>query len=256
MKESWEAARLHGESDYTAQFSELIARIDLSAELIDPAQAAICWYTNRLPYHNIEHMFAVTEEVLDQCGIQKLDSVARQALCLAALWHDADYPTPLSETPEYVSKEQRSAKLAFDAITQTTDPSQTCPVQTTQLARQVADLIESTHESKTPSTPYEIILNQADLCNLQGSLVEVLQNTMLLFVESRILAGEEFVGNVEQFAIDHAEQLTDYCNSSQIFLQKLLETKFTRHATLASLRETVLQISPKNIRRLVFGKPS
>lgn len=243
MKETtWEQNRELQPEDYEIRLEQLCDRVQFEGPLFSAAKDAIKGYSNELPYHNIDHMFMVAEETLALCAEYGLSVEDTQMLVMAALWHDYDYKTPLQ--PEYDNKEQRSAVYAYGAITKHSNDNEV-------FAESVASLIISTHESETPCNLYEAILNSADLSNLQGPSRQVLLNTLALFVESRLLAGEQIVGTVSEFIESQNLALTQFCEASQTFLQRLITTKFGTTMIFGFLRSQVDQITVENLRDMI-----
>lgn len=255
MKTPWETTRRLEVDDYTTRLYELCAEAGFDDVLMPVALEAINHYSNELPYHNIEHMFHVAETALALCELYDVDDYQKQVIVMAALWHDADYRPALDE--EEVSKEHRSAALAHIEISQRAallhgrsmiDVEQL--LQYESFAGAVSTTTISTLAERVPENIMEQILNEADLSNISGNSLYVLQNTALLFVEKHLLAGEEVVGGVELFIRSHFDQFTQYCSDSQDFLTNLLQTKFNDVTRFAS---NIAQITPANIIKRVFG---
>lgn len=255
MSTTWETTRQLGPEDYITRLYELCAEAGFDNVLMPVAIAAIAHYSNELPYHNIEHMFHVAGTALALCELYGVDDYQKQVIVMAALWHDADYRPALSE--EEVSKEHRSAALAHAEVSQRAtllhsqsmiDDEQLLQYQ--DFAEAVSTTIISTLAEREPENVMEQILNEADLSNISGNSLYVLQNTALLFVEKHLLAGEEVVGGVESFIRSHLDQFTQYCSDSQNFLTSLLQTKFKDVTRFAS---NIAQITPANIIKRVFG---
>ncbi|MCA9309504.1 HD domain-containing protein [Candidatus Saccharibacteria bacterium] len=255
MSTTWETTRQLEVDDYTTRLYELCAEAGFDNVLMPVAAEAISHYSNDLPYHNIEHMFYVAETALALCELYDVDDYQKQVIIMSALWHDADYRPGLDD--EDISKEHRSGTIAYTAIMHRTvllhsegmiDDEQL--QHYTNYADDVRQTIISTLADREPQNIMEQVLNEADLSNVSGNSLYVLQNTALLFVEKHLLAGEDVVGSVEPFIRSHLDQFTQYCSDSQDFLTILLQTKFKDVTRFAS---NIAQITPANIIKRVFG---
>lgn len=229
------------DTEVKRRFADIIARSEFDVDLIPAAEAAMGWYTTELPYHNLGHMFVVTETTLDLCETRSIRGVARQALVMAALWHDAAYPMPL-ESYE-ISKEHRSAQLAIEAIMSTAELTR----ETQLFADWVASLIISTHAEHVPTDEYEQILNEADIANLSGPLPEMFQNSVNFFIETCLLAGEELTGDVETILTSRLDKFTAWCGTTQSVLAHLVQNKVLDQVRRVAIFDRVQQVSPKNI---------
>ncbi len=246
METPFETTRSTEQIDHHARLAELIDSIELEEYLRPAAFAAIDWYTDDLPYHNIEHMFEVTENVLALCKEHGIVGNERQIVFMAALWHDAAYPLPLEEYE--TSKEHRSALLAYEAIMAQVDPTDTELYAQTQIFDDgVASIIISSQHGRIPEGILEYILNTADIKNLSGSVVEMLKKSLAFYLEGKQMAGEQFIGSVEQYLSDHIEDFTGWCETTQGILEGLVSNKLGASTILETVRDNVKKITPANI---------
>lgn len=231
---------------YFERLEALLDEAELRPELRGVAHEALNWYSEDLPYHNLEHMFEVTHNTLSLCEQNGVTGMAKEALILAALWHDAAYPIPLEDYFE--SKEHRSASLAQQAILELRDGQNLeTQIDTLMLADFVATLIISTHAERSPTDLYEQILNQADTANIGSDTVEMLRRSAAFYIEGRMLAGEEFVGTIEQFLYDRIEDFTVWCQSTQGVLTALTEKKLGSLNLIEAVRNNIAKITPTGI---------
>lgn len=234
-------------SDYESRLNLLCERVKFPESLIGAAKEAILGYTSELPYHNIEHMFSVAEEVLDLCIECKLDNYETQKLVMAALWHDYDYKTRLQDNFE--SKEHRSAIYAYNAIV--AHATSENYIEQELFAAEVASLIISTHKSFVPCNLNEAILNSADISNLSGPVPLMLDRSIAFFIEGRLLEGEEVVGSTLDFLSSKREALNIWCPNTQQILDYLVTNKLGVGPVFTAVKERIAFITTENILNLV-----
>lgn len=240
---------------YEDRLRDLIEKSGLDIRLHEVACEALNHYTAELPYHNVEHMFEVTENTIALCDQYQVIGTDRSTLILAALWHDADYHIPLDNYE--ISKEHHSAQLCFNAVmgaAQDATPDDREYLEA--VAEWSASLIISTHADRVPADIYEQILNQADTANLSGDSPRMLQNSGMLFVESKILAGEEILGSIEDYVSTRAQELSDWCTSTQGILSKIIQNKLGSTKLLAVAKNNQLLMTPVNIIRAISQRSS
>lgn len=253
MTRPWEKSPRDGELDSDERFKILLDRINFDEFLVPAATEALRFYDDSLPYHNIDHMFEVTENILDLCEIRGITGYHLQALCMAALWHDSDFPRPLD--PNDISKENRSAILVNNAILAcASDLGANEQKELGMFADLVSTLVLSTHPERVPDNIYEEILNEADLLNLGGDIVVMLQKSTALYVEGLILAGDDFIGSIDDLIRSRISGLSDWCGSTQSFLKDLIKRKIPSEEVLKKMSTNIRTITPNNIINL-FKKP-
>lgn len=253
MKSSVETGESGETTDYPERLRLLVERSGLDERLHSVAYDALNWYSPDLPYHNVEHMFEVTERTIALCDEHRLIGMDRSALILAALWHDAAYPIPLEDFE--VSKEHRSAELAFNTIMSLAEGAESENATYFEIvAEWTATLIISTHADHIPLNIYEEILNQADTANLSGESPRMLQNSGMLFVESQMLAGEKIVGSVEDYIAGKYQELNDWCTSAQGILTKIIENKLGATKFLEAAKSNQVLMTPVNILREIRAR--
>ncbi len=232
--------------DHHTRLAELLDLVELEEHFRPAAFAALDWYTDNLPYHNIEHMFEVAENTLALCLEYGITGNERQMVFMAALWHDAAYHLPLEDYE--ISKEHRSAFLAYEAIMAHVDPTDSELYEKTQIfADGVSKIIISTHHGRIPEGIQEYILNRADINNLSGSVAEMLKKSLAFYLESRQMAGEQFLGSVEQYLSDHIEDFTGWCETTQEILDSLISNKLGTSTIIDTVRGNIKKITPTNI---------
>jgi hypothetical protein len=231
------------EHEKLERLSGLINRAELADELHVVAYRALGHYRDDLPYHNTEHMFHVAERVLELCDERGVRGEKREAVFLAALWHDADYHQPLSNHDEFTSKEHRSAHLAFDAILDAYENDGSSSSQEAweqrMFAGRVAGLIISTEaDHDVGDDALKQILNEADLDNVvRGSTTQILQNTGRLFIESLLLS------TLESADEENPEELHHWCANTRRVLFHIAKTKHLMDIKRASSLITSQNVS-------------
>lgn len=249
MTQSNETSVVDGELGGKERFRQLLDRIDFDDLILPAAEEAISWYDDELPYHNIAHMIEVTENVLTLCEERAITGYARQALCMAALWHDSAFPILLE--PHEPTKEHRSAKLANEAILKC-DPGYSLDEshELVVFADWVSTLVLSTHPDREPVNLYEELLNEADLLNLRDDVAYMLQKSAALYIEGLMLAGENIVGSIEDFIKSRLSGLGSWCSSTQIFLSGLIKRKIISENDLEKMANNIRAITPDNLLKM------
>lgn len=243
MNQNTEQIKESNPSDYEPRMSSLIERTRFKASLILPAREALNGYSSDLPYHNIEHMFTVAEDVLQTCEEYGLADSEIQLLVMAALWHDYDYKTPLED--HFESKEQRSAVYAYNNIM--LHATEDNFAEQELFASEVASLVISTHKSHIPSNLYEAILNSADISNLSGPIALMLDRSIAFYIEGRLLDGEEVVGSTLEFLTSKRDALMEWCPMTQDVLSNLVQNKIGFGPLFSAVKDRISLITVDNL---------
>ena len=109
-----------------------------------------------LAYHNWSHALEVCRnaEYVVKTARKKLGSqVNRSLLLVAAAWHDAAYHLPL-DTNEFVTREKRSATLAYDSL---------CPMPRVDRANVVSAILDTEVNVSPKSSDLGVALHFADV---------------------------------------------------------------------------------------------
>ncbi|MEO8862975.1 MAG: hypothetical protein ABI354_01500 [Candidatus Saccharimonadales bacterium] len=227
------------------RLGRLVEWAQLDPRYHQAAYNALSRYPDNDFYHNTEHMFDVATGVLEECDTRGLESTERQALFVAALYHDADAHLQSDET--HTSPEERSAAIArIEIISSSTGYG--CEADdwdTLEFTNLVGGLIISTVATvDIGDGRLEHILNSADLGNLSWSQLESLRSSGRFFVEMMIKEGEAFIGSMKDmlFFADTTGKLDKLCTVARDRLNLLANTKH-----LPEIVERIKLITPKNV---------
>lgn len=233
----------------------LCIRAGLDQKYHEAAHDASNHYIVNKLYHNLDHMFEVTEKVLDlfdEYGEAfALSTDDRQQLFLAALWHDADYHLPMDET--FLSKEQRSARLVYDALTK--DQDQDPQWETIVFAGGVASLVLSTEPGrKIKYGTAAYLLNRADLNNLTGTKEDDLLKSGKFFIEQLMAQGAQTTESAQEALEGHSDTLRKWCLSTRYHLEELVRAKQLPEITESRIHQIVPRLVKKALATLAQGE--
>lgn len=230
------------------RFNAIVTVWNLDERYHPAARLAMDHYVQNGLYHNLNHMFEVTERVLalfDEYQEHEdfdLTMQDRQELLMAALWHDADYHLPIGNSVEE-SKEYRSATLAFNAITSTSEPKGSW--ENTAFAGGVAYLILSTQADKQVEYgTAAYLLNTADLDNLTGTTQETLLKSGKFFIEQLMADGKQATASAQEALDAHSDTLRSWCLKARARLNLLAEAKQLPE----DINKRITQITPGAIK--------
>lgn len=221
----------------------LLFASSIEAKWYPVASRAIEYYREDLPYHNVDHMFEVTEGTLIACDELEVDGIERTALVLAALFHDADYDLPLEDG--YRSKEHRSAVIAHAEIMRNPDTIQ--DTETSQLADMVHDLILSTHEDHVPQNKLERILNNADIANVITGGIDMYRKTGAFYLEHLILTSQTVYTDLAATIQRNTSGFGSWLQEATRHLEVLAQNKLSDD-------ESRLRSTLKNIHSITIAK--
>lgn len=149
--------------------------------MIDPrradvfVEAAQQHYSYELPYHNWNHAEAVigaVERVVDRAAERGIN-LSKQALRVAAAWHDAGYHI---DTHTFETKEHYSLSLLEDYLEDN-------PVSTADRTI-MSEAILGTIHGNPERTQYGLALHYADVENIGGPRDDFIANSLLLYEEA------------------------------------------------------------------------
>lgn len=150
--------------------------------------------SERMPYHNDEHMFFVHDKVVEYGEYCKENGqeVDMFALRLAAILHDANYHEDLSyASSKFISrgfiKEPFESKEAYSAWSG--DILLESYGVSLETRKKVKSYILATDFQNDPETLEEKILVRADLDNIAGPRSTFLENTLKLVREAELMSG-------------------------------------------------------------------
>lgn len=237
-------------SENEQRLEALIALVELDEDLLLAARLSFEYYED-LPYHNLNHALTVAENSLEMAQDEKLTKNEKKILLLAALWHDASYGVPLQEAE--VSKEHRSARLAYDAITMTANEGEL--MLTSIFAQEVQTTILATNVDSEINTKLARILNTADLANLHSDdKMIMLKETGALFIEKLYLERRSALAENVTTLEESMDGLEDWIFGQKEFVERLIQRKLDPHGlpalkALANIkfisRENLLQFFSK-----------
>lgn len=154
-------------------------------------------YTDRLPYHNWHHATATiagVDRIAEKLSYHNV-SIARNALRIAAAWHDAGYHENHA-AKGFTTKEDYSAALLEEHLTSE-------PVN--PLFREIMHtaIVATWHLHPEQRTPPQMILHRADTANIGGPTDEFIENNKLLFREAQLrgylLSWSQHVAQTDHF---------------------------------------------------------
>ena len=187
-------------------------------QVFEYATAAERHYRPDYPYHNWNHALSVVSGIeaistkLERRGL----TIAKGALAVAAAWHDAGYHED-HRAKGFATKEAYSAALLDDYLTDK-------PVGEWERDMMLSAISATFAHHPEMRTPYDLILHRADIANIGGPTSEFLENSHLLWSESRLITGKpiawiEHVHHAAQFirstALEHDhESLHHYLDTN------------------------------------------
>ncbi|MDB5179438.1 MAG: hypothetical protein JWN12_70 [Candidatus Saccharibacteria bacterium] len=160
----------------------------------DYVVAAEQHYTPQLDYHNWEHAQDVmrgVDVIADKLEAQGV-FIGRNALKIAAAWHDAGFH---EDTPEsFNSKEEYSAYLLDNFL-------EGKPVEAAVQRMLIRNPIVATfHRHPTHRMPAELVLHRADTANIGGPVEGFIEANIKLWHESSGISKEGWLRHVNQTA--------------------------------------------------------
>lgn len=149
----------------------------------DLALAAKPYYSDEIEYHNWSHAEAVLSDVkiLADRVMGRGIHLSREALAIAAAWHDAGYHEN-HERLGFSTKEHYSAQLADDFLI-----SEAVHFETrTIVKRAILGTIHGAHREGI----HGLILHRADISNVGGPYADFLAKTTALWQEHETMTGQ------------------------------------------------------------------
>lgn len=208
-------------AEYPAILGLLIEEVGLDEDLHVAAELSLEW-SAELPYHHYGHTLGTARRALEIAKERGLDHYSIKVLLLAALWHDADYGSPLGD--EYPSREHRSAHLAYQTIMGTCSEEKL--EETALFATHVATVILGTNADHDSSDPLVEILNTADLANLYHEDPRImLRETGAFFVEGLYLGGVATRAQLMGGIGDYKDELESWIVGAKSYVERLVREK-------------------------------
>ncbi|KRD12821.1 phosphohydrolase [Flavobacterium sp. Root901] len=156
--------------------------------------------SNLYSYHNFNHTFSVVTAVKELCKKEDVESDDKEALLVAAWFHDTGY------VDGYENHESKSVKIAADFLRE--------KGKSEKFIEQVSGLILATAKDYQPKTLLEKIIKDADYAHLMGAeyvttcelLRLELKNTGIVNFSNAEWTKENlnFLLNKHRFYTDHA----------------------------------------------------
>lgn len=156
--------------------------------------------SNLYSYHNFNHTFSVVTAVKELCKKEDVESDDKEALLVAAWFHDTGY------VEGYENHESKSVKIAADFLRE--------KGKSEKFIQQVSGLILATAKDYQPKTLLEKIIKDADYAHLMGAeyvttcelLRLELKNTGIVNFSNAEWTKENlnFLLNKHRFYTDHA----------------------------------------------------
>jgi pantetheine-phosphate adenylyltransferase len=134
------------------------------------------WNEKTRHYHNVNHLVQIIEDIESNVWFKELSLFEKQALLVAAFFHDAIY------NPKKQDNEDQSIKY-FKASYTGGLPN---------FSKIVCDLIETTKHRKRPAKKLEKIFWDADNAKFKLGYDEMLKNENLIYKEYNFLSLKEY----------------------------------------------------------------